>query len=236
MHRILRLSFLTLMLVQCGFATSTLAGTIGFPAPRQQPLHLRFELVGESFKEDLNRDIGNAEATTGRALVSVALGLTAWSEVYARAGVAEFNVTEELFQGDFGFAYGGGLRIRLLKFPFGLLGISGQYLRFTSEDPNSVGIRVDATWEEFDVALGLGTRRFGAFQLYTGGLYHKTDITLDPQTGPNSNLDEKTPFRLFFGVNIYPLADFPRGEFLVTVEARFIGETPQFTLGVQYQF
>jgi hypothetical protein len=231
------LLFLGCMLLGIGFGVDTmaLAGTIGFPVPRQDPLHLRFELVGDSFKEDLN-DTGDAEATTGRALATVALGLTSWLEVYGRAGLAEFNVNEALFSGGFGFAFGGGLRARLWRFPFGQLGLTGQYLRFSSDDDDSAGIRIEGEWEEFDVALGLGTRRFGAFQFYGGGVYHQTDITLDPETGPHRTLDTEMPLRLFLGVHIYPLADFPRGEFVVAIEARFIGETPQFTLGVQYQF
>jgi hypothetical protein len=41
---------------------------------------------------------------------------------------------------------------------------------------------------------------------------------------------------MFLGVNIYPLTDFPGGEFAVNLEARFIGEIPQVTLGLQYSF
>jgi hypothetical protein len=232
-----RLSLLscTLLFVWFGTATVALAGTIGFPVPRQEPLHLRFELVGDSFQEALD-DSGDAEATTGRALATVALGLTSWLELYGRVGLAEFNVDEALFSGGFGFAFGGGLRARLWRFPFGQLGLAGQYLRFTSDDDDSAGIRIEGEWEEFDLALGIGTRRFGAFQFYGGGAYHETEITLDPETGSHRTLDTETPVRLFLGVHIYPLADFPRGEFVVAVEARFIGETPQFTLGVQYQF
>ena len=109
-------------------------------------------------------------------------------------------------------------------------------MRFSSEDDDSAGIRIEGDWEEFDVALGIGTRRFGAFQFYGGGAYHQADITLDPETGPRRTLETEIPARLFLGVHIYPLADFPGGEFVVAIEARFIGETPQFTLGLQYQF
>jgi hypothetical protein len=38
------------------------------------------------------------------------------------------------------------------------------------------------------------------------------------------------------GVHIYPLTDFPGGQFVVNLEARFIGEIPQVTLGLQYAF
>jgi hypothetical protein len=224
-----------LLLVWFSLATVAGAGTIGFPVPRQKPLHLRFELVGDSFKEQLN-GIEDAEATTGRALVTTAIGLTSWSEVDARVGMAEFNVHEALFNGGFGFAFGGGIRVRLWQSPLGEVGLLGQYLRFTSDDSDSVGIRVEGKWEEFDAGFGVGTKRFGAFQFYAGGVYHRVDITLKPENGSHRNLESEIPSRIFFGIHIYPLIDFPRGEFLVTIEARFIGETPQFTLGAQYQF
>jgi hypothetical protein len=213
-----------------------LAGTIGFPVPRQKPLHLRFELVGDSFKEDVSGD-DKAEANSGRGLVSVAVGLTDWLELYARLGGAEFNVDEALFNGTFGPAYGGGLRLRLFKLPWGEAGLAGQYLRFTSDDNDSAGARVEGEWQEVDLALGIGSRRFGVFQFYAGGAYHRSDITLTTTgTGTETSLESDIPFRAFVGVHLYPLADFPQGQFLVNLEVRFIGEIPQFTLGVQYAF
>lgn len=212
------------------------AGTLGFPAARLQPWHVRFELVGDSFSEKLQNDI-EAEADTGRALLTAAFGLTAWSEVYARVGMAEFKVDEDLFNGGFGFAYGGGVRLRLFSFPLGVLGVSAQYLRFTSDDQDSAGEARNGKWQEFDLTAGIGTKRFGAFQFYAGGAFHQSDIVIDGE-GPSAALDlkAKTPFRLLLGVLIYPLLDFPGGDFAVNVEARFIGEVPQFTVGVQYAF
>ena len=123
--RCLRLLGSTLLVVWGSMATAALAGTIGFPVARQEPLHLRFELVGDSFKEELD-EADNAEATTGRAWATVALGLTSWLEVYGRVGLAEFNVNEALFSGGFGLAFGGGLRARLWRFPYGQVGLAGQ--------------------------------------------------------------------------------------------------------------
>jgi hypothetical protein len=212
------------------------AGMLGSPVPRQQAFHFRFELAGDSFKEQLQNS-GDAEATSGRGLVSVVFGLTNWSEIYVRAGLAEFNVDEALFRGDYGFAYGGGVRLRLLPLPFGSIGLAGQYLRFTSDDDNSVGDLVEGEWEEIDLAVGMMTRRFGPFEFYFGGAYHQSEITLDRiPTGTRTTLETEIPFRIFFGAHFYPLGDFPSGKFVVTVEARVIGETPQFTLGVQYAF
>jgi hypothetical protein len=226
--------WLTLMLGLLNIPAS--AGMLGFPAPQQQPWHMRFELAGDSFKEDL-QNTGDAEATTGRALATVALGLTNWSEIFARFGTAEFNVHEALFNGNFGLAYGGGLRLRLLRLPLGVLGASAQYLRFTSNDDDVAGTRVEGEWKEVDVAVGIGTRRTGPFEFYAGGAYHQSDITLKtPSTGGRATLESKIPFRGFVGIHIYPLADVPSGKFLVNIEARFIGETPQVTLGVQYAF
>lgn len=217
-------------------AVTAHAGLLGFPVPRLQPWHLRVELTGDSFREDLE-GIGDAEASSGRALATVALGLTSWSEVYGRIGVGEFNIDEALFSGDFGFAYGGGLRVRLFPLPFGTVGATAQYLRFTSTDPDSVGVKVEGEWEEYDLALGLATRRFGVFEFYGGGAYHHSDITLKTaNSGVESTLESSTPFRLFVGVHLYPLVDDPGGNLVVVFEARFIGETPQFTLGVQYAF
>jgi Outer membrane protein beta-barrel domain len=222
-----------LVLLLAAWGVPAWAGMLGFPVPRQQPWHVRFELAADSFIEELN----DGQATTGRALATVALGLTSWSEIYARLGAAEFNIDEALFSGDFGFAYGGGFRLRLLPLPFGTLGATGQYLRFTSTDHDSAGAKVDGEWEEFDVMLGAGTRRFGGFEFYGGGGYHHSKITLNgSSTVTSRSLESWLPVRLFLGAHFYPLADAPSGRFVVIYEIRFVGEIPQFTLGVQYAF
>lgn len=217
-------------------ATSVQAGLIGYPLPRQPLFWPRVELTGDSFKADLKSD-REAEATTGRALTTISFGLTPWLELYARAGLAEFNVDNANFQGDFGFAYGGGVRLRVWELPFVKVGILGQYLRFTSDDPDGAGAgrAVDGEWEAYDVGLGLGTDRLGAFQFYAGVTYHEVNVTL---TAPDEKLtlEQDVPILAFIGLHIIPFVDFPRGEFLVNVEARFVGEIPQFTLGIQYQF
>jgi len=215
-------------------ATTAAAGMLGYPVPRQRPLHPRFELAGDSFQEMLN-GLNDAKATSGRGLVTTVLGLTDWSEIYARVGMAEFNVRRVAFEGDFGLAYGGGARLRLFRLSWGSGGLMGQYMRFQNDDNNNVNR--DGKWQEVDVALGLGSRRFGAFQFYGGGAYHQTDLTIrDTSLGTRTDLKSKIPGRAFVGVHIYPLTDFPGGEFVVNLEARFIGEIPQVTLGLQYAF
>ena len=236
MHLRTRLLLLSLALwcLLHALATTAAAGMLGYPVPRQRPLHLRFELAGDSFQETLNR-LDNAKATSGRGLVTIALGLTDWSEIYARFGLAEFNVRRVAYDGDFGLAYGGGARLRLLRLSWGSVGLMGQYMRFRDDDNNNANR--DGTWQEMDVAVGLGSRRFGAFQFYGGGAYHQTDLTIhDKSLGTRTKLKSKLPERLFVGVNIYPLGDFPGGQFVVNLEARFIGEIPQVTLGLQYAF
>jgi len=215
-------------------ATTAAAGMLGYPVPRLRPLHPRFELAGDSFQETLD-SLDSAKATSGRGLLTVALGLTNWSEIYGRFGMAEFNVRATEFNGDFQFAYGGGARVRLFQFSWGSGALIGQYLRFESDDNNNPNR--DGTWEEVDVGFGLGSRRFGAFQFYGGGVYHNADITIrDKALGTRMNLQSDIPARIFVGVHIYPLTDFPGGEFVVNVEARFVGEIPQVTLGLQYSF
>ena len=124
---------------------------LGYPVPRLRPLHARIELAGDSFQETLD-GLDNAEATSGRGLLTLAFGPTDWSEIYARFGMAEFNVRRAEFNGDFGFAYGGGVRLRLFRLSWGSGGLIGQYLRFQSDDNNNPNR--DGTWEEVDVGLG----------------------------------------------------------------------------------
>ena len=225
---------LALWYLLCALVTPAVAGMLGYPVPRLSSLHLRFELAGDSFQETLN-GLDNARATSGRALVTVALGLTDWSEIYARVGMAEFNVHRVAYDGDFGLAYGGGARLRLVRFSLGSIGLIGQYMRFGDNDNNNV--HRDGTWEEVDVGLGLGSRRFGAFQVYGGGVYHQADLSIrDHSLGTRTHLKSEIPGRAFVGVHIYPLGDFPGGQFVVNVEARFVGEIPQVTLGLQYSF
>lgn len=218
---------------------AALAGTIGYPAARQERLlQVRLELVGDSFRENLEAKggaTGEHKVGTGRGLVTVVTGLTDWSEIYARFGGGEFEVVGTGFNGSFGPAYGGGLRLRLMRFGWGVIGVTGQYLRFSSTDDEAGGAEIDGMWEEFDAALGIGTRRFETFQIYGGVAYHQSRITLSSGKGV-SDFESAVPVRGFAGVNFYPLVDFPAGQFVVNVEARFIGETPQFTLGLQYSF
>ena len=229
-------SGLLLLLLGIGWPHIVQAGMVGFPVARQEFLRLRVELAGDSFREELdgNRD---PEATTGRVLASLAVGLASWIELYGRIGLGEFNIRRLGFNGDWRLAYGGGLRLRLAKFPIGSIGLAGQYLRFTSDDTNSAGESLDGEWEEIDAVLGFGTKQFGAFQFYFGAIYHRSDVTVEnDRSNVRDTFDEDIPYRLVFGINLFPLLDFPRNEFLVNVEARVIGETPQVTLGVQYVF
>ena len=132
MHRRTQLLLFSLALwgLLHALATTAAAGMLGYPVPRQSPLHLRFELAGDSFQETIN-GLDNAKATSGRALVTTALGLTDWSEIYARFGLAEFNVHRVAYDGNFGFAYGGGARFRLLRLSWG----SVLYLSQTCRPP-----------------------------------------------------------------------------------------------------
>jgi len=236
MHLTTRLLLLSLVLwcLLHTLVTTAAAGMLGYPVPRLRPLHARIELAGDSFRETMDA-LDNAKATSGRGLLTVAFGPTDWSEIYARFGMAQFDVQNTEFNGDFGFAYGGGARVRLFQFSWGSGALIGQYLRFQSDDNNNPNR--DGTWEEVDVGFGVGSRRFGAFQFYGGGVYHNADITIrDKSLGTRTNLKSDIPARIFLGVHIYPLIDFPGGEFVVNVEARFVGEIPQVTLGLQYSF
>ena len=221
-------------------ASVALAGAIGYPAARQERLlQVRLELTGDSFREDMEADATGKEfkTGTGRGLVTVVAGLTDWSEIYARFGGGEFEIVGTGFNGSFGLAYGGGLRLRLLRFGWGVVGVTGQYLRFSSDDDDAGGVGAEGLWEELDAALGIGTRRFETFQLYGGVAYHQSTVTLSGGEGVlESDFGSAVPVRGFAGVNFYPLVDFPARQFVVNVEARFIGETPQFTLGLQYSF
>ena len=221
-------------------ASVALAGAIGYPAARQERLlQVRLELTGDSFREDMEAEATGREfkTGTGRGLVTVAAGLTDWSEIYARFGGGEFEIVGTGFNGSFGLAYGGGLRLRLLRFGWGVVGVTGQYLRFSSDDDDAGGVEAEGLWEEFDAALGIGTRRFETFQLYGGVAYHQSTVTLSGGEGVlASGFESAIPVRGFAGVNFYPLVDFPAKQFVVNVEARFIGETPQVTLGLQYSF
>lgn len=225
-----------LVLVVSGALSPVGAGVLGYPAARLQPWHFRLEVAGDSFEENL-QDGGSPRARTGRALVTLAFGLTSWSEIYARVGGAEFSIDDRLFNGEFGPAFGGGVRFRLLSFPVGVIGISGQYLFFMSNDDNSAGEPVDGKWQEAEAMIGFGTKRFGHFQFYTGAAFHYSDVRLENQvTGVDESLKTDQPLRLVVGVNLYPLLDFPGGDFVINVEVRFVGEIPRFTVGAQYAF
>lgn len=227
------MGWLGLMIIM-GVTPLVEAGMVGYPGVRLKPLQFRLGLTGDSFRTHFS-GTEESEATTGRALVRVTMGLTKWSEIFAQVGQAEFNIDAFDFGGNFGLLYGGGARIRLLRTAYGQVGLTGQYLRFESDDKSSAGVKAEGEWEEFEIGLGIGTRQVSAFQFYGGVTYHNTNVTLKREP-LRLKLSEDIPMRVFLGLHIYPLKDFPRGEFVVNFEARLVGETPQFTLGLQYQF
>src|SRR6266446_10844582 len=103
MHLTTRLLLLSVVLwcLLHTLVTTAAAGMLGDPVPRLRPLHARIELAGDSFQETLDA-LDKAKAKTGRGLLTVAFGPTAWSEIYARFGMAEFSVQRTGFSGEFG--------------------------------------------------------------------------------------------------------------------------------------
>lgn len=139
------------------------AGSIGRPtasgkADTLSEFNLEYDLV----QRDLDTDelAFRGTATSERLLLQGVYGLTQYSDLYLRVGMADLETSARGFDGDLGPAFGGGGRWTVYQKGDLRLGFGIQFLEFFSSN-GSVSPR--ASWTEIESFLGgdlIGIDRF----------------------------------------------------------------------------
>lgn len=184
-------------------------------------------------------EIGPGENFEGEAVstrVMARIATKPWSpvEFYLQGGMANLGISEfNNFRGDYRFAYGGGIALRVYKSQppkrFQIV-IRGDTLSFTTKDkvltkiggvPVFVGEEI--RWKEY-TAEGTGIWRSQYWEPYVGARFswlNSDDTIKDPSVGRLS-LEEDSNLGLVFGTNLY--FD-PRENFALNLEATLIDQT-----------
>ncbi len=193
------------------------AGRLGDPASVAAPTRFTLGVEYEFLERDIEYDSpiapGNeAELESQRVLVRGAYGIAPNLEVFARLGGAEAETDTPSVNGDFGLAFGGGVKGVIFRGPNWALGAVGQFLYYKSENSGDVEVL------EFDLATG-ASFALGPVTPYAGLVLQLTQGELTSPAG-SSDFDQDNLIGLFFGMNYVPQPNISLG-----FEAHLIHET-----------
>ncbi|MCI0371086.1 MAG: hypothetical protein L0214_06815 [candidate division NC10 bacterium] len=221
----MRLSFLVLcagvlvLLVAGGFALpgAASAARLGDPAsvaaPTRFTLGVEYEFIERDVEFDSPIAPGNeAELESQRIFVRGAYGLVPNLEVFVRLGGAEAETDTPSVNGDFGLAFGGGVKGVIYRGPNWALGAVGQFLYYKSENGGEIEVL------EFDLAAG-ASFALGPVTPYAGLVLQLTQGELTSPAG-SSDFDQDNLIGVFFGMNYVPQPNISLG-----IEAHLIHET-----------
>jgi len=229
---LLALSLFTLLL---GFPLTALAGNIDNPTASLKKGSFAVGLELDLSSRDVKFSDKEIEERTRRYLMRGSYGLLDWINLYGTVGAASVRDNTG-FKGDPRLAFGGGVKLRLYEFEDFILGLTGQFLRFTSQENDVAGINgltFKSTWNEYDLALGASTKTT-ASSFYGGALFSKVDGELE--TSSTTNLPEKAHFKESHPVGIFLGADAELWEQLrLGIEGRLINEI-SFSVKLSYSF
>lgn len=173
------------------------------------------------------------DAVSTRVMARIATKPLSPVEFYLQAGMANLDIDEfDDFRGDYGFAYGGGIALRLYEYKgpnrFQMI-LRGDTLTFTTEDEVLTGIggmdalvKEEIRWQEYTID-GVGIWRSQYWEPYLGVRFswlNSTDTIKDPRVG-RIDLEEDSNLGLILGTNLY--FD-PRENFALNLEATLIDQ------------
>lgn len=221
----MRLSFLVLcagvlaLLVAGGFALpgAASAARLGDPASVAAPTRFTLGVEYEFIERDVEFDspiagASEAELESQRVFVRGAYGLVPNLEVFVRLGGAEAETDTPSVNGDFGLAFGGGVKGVIYRGPNWALGAVGQFLYYKSENGGEIEVL------EFDLAAG-ASFALGPVTPYAGLVLQLTQGELTSPAG-SSDFDQDNLIGVFFGMNYVPQPNISLG-----IEAHLIHET-----------
>ncbi len=193
------------------------AGRLGDPASVAAPTRFTLGVEYEFLERDVEYDsplagVTEAELESQRVLVRGAYGIAPNLEVFARLGGAEAETNTPSVNGDFGLAFGGGVKGVIFRGPNWALGAVGQFLYFESENGGDIKVL------EFDLASGVSFA-LGPVTPYVGLVLQVTQGELTSPAG-SSDFDQDNLIGLFFGMNYVPQPNISLG-----FEAHLVHET-----------
>jgi len=207
------------LLVATGFALPDAASAARLGDPTSVAAPTRFTLGVEY--EFLERDVefdspllgaSEAELESQRVLVRGAYGIAPNLEVFARLGGAEAETNTPRVNGDFGLAFGGGVKGVIFRGPNWAVGAVGQFLYYQSENGGDVEVL------EFDLASGVSFA-LGPVTPYAGLVLQVTQGELTT-AGQSRDFDQDNLIGVFFGMNYVAQPNISLG-----FEAHLIHET-----------
>lgn len=193
------------------------AARLGDPTAVAAPARFSLGVEYEFLERDVEYDspiagVNEAELESQRVFVRGAYGLTPDMEVFLRLGGAEAETDRPNVNGDFGLAFGGGVKGVIFRGPNWALGAVGQFLYYQSENGGEVEVL------EFDLATG-ASFALGPVTPYAGLVLQVTQGELSSPAG-SSDFDQDNLIGLFFGMNYVPQPNISLG-----FEAHLIHET-----------
>ncbi len=151
-----------------------MAGAIGDPtasgkAPSFNQLGFEYNSVERDMKVEESRFGG--DASSERLLLQGLYGVTPFTDLSLRIGMADLETSRRGFNGDPGIAFGGGARWTLFQTGDLRVGIGFQFLQFFSRDGGSQTPRV--TWTELESFFGGSFQGMERFTPYFGIAFSK---------------------------------------------------------------
>ncbi|MBI3597690.1 MAG: hypothetical protein HY203_11115 [Nitrospirae bacterium] len=217
-----------------GYRSTVLAAGIDIPAAVLTQGGYALGLEWGRVSRDIKFSDTEIKQRSHPYLAKLSYGLLNRLDLYGIAGAADSR-NDLGFKGDSRPAFGGGIKLLLLKYNDTLVGLTGQAIRFTSSDSNVAniaGLDMKTSWYEYDMALGISrliSTQVGDGVVYAGVLLSKLNGKLESDFGNNpsqsANFKESHPIGFFLGGDLLG-GDTGSGDRVrLGVEGRFITET-----------
>lgn len=212
------------------------AGPIGVPGAILSAGRIALSAEYDNASRDAEVSIAGIGVATpsfgaDRLMGRLSFALTNDLELFGRAGGARAVNRDALFEGDFGTAYGVGIRWTILGLPGIRLGTVLQGTKFTTEDKHGWA---EVIWREYEAAVGLSGSLAGIHP-YAAISYSRVDAEASKvagvslaSLGVSSSIREKDPIVYVVGIEGFLTPGFALG-----AEARTGGES---AIGVRMTF
>jgi hypothetical protein len=202
------------------------AGSIGRPTASGRTgtlseLNFEYDLVQRDLSTDDLRFQGTA--TSERVLLEGIYGLSQYSDLYLRAGMADLETSSRGFDGDLGPAIGGGGRWTVYQRGDLKMGVGIQFLEFFSRGGG--GPSSSANWTEIESFLGGEIQGIERFIPYFGISF--SQVLGRFKGGPAIRADNF--IGLFVGAEFHVY-----NQYYVSSEARIVNEN-SLTLRLHYR-
>ena len=215
---LLTVSLFTLLLV---FPAIAIAGNIDIPTATLKKGSFSVGLELDISGRDVKYSDKEINENTRTYLVKGSYGLLDRVNLFGTLGGGSIH-DDTGFEGDPGLAYGGGIKVHLYQYEdVFLLGLTGQFLRFTSQENNVSGVNgltLKSTWNEYDLALGASTT-LSVSNFYGGGLLSIVDGELKSPSA-TAHFKQSHLYGAFVGADAELIDHLRFG-----IEGRFFDET-----------